>query len=76
MSPEKLASMANQIGRSFAHRGEEQAVLAIADHLRKFWNPGMRIALRNAVELGSVSLDPSVLRAVMSGTRTEPGYRS
>ena len=36
MSPEKLAYMANQIGKFFAHQKHDQAVAAITDHLDKF----------------------------------------
>jgi len=33
MSPDKLVYMANQIGKFFAHQGEEKAIAGIADHL-------------------------------------------
>ena len=36
MSPEKLAYMANQIGKFFAHQKHDQTVAAIADHMDKF----------------------------------------
>lgn len=39
---EKLVVMANQIAAFFATQGEAKAVPAIADHLRKFWDPEMR----------------------------------
>lgn len=39
---EKLVVMANQIAQFFASQGEAKAVPAIADHLRKFWDPEMR----------------------------------
>ena len=42
MHPEKLAMMANQIGAFFKAQGEMAAPAAIADHLKKFWDPGMR----------------------------------
>ena len=42
MSPDKLAYMANQIGKFFAHQPHDKAVAAINDHLRKFWDPRMR----------------------------------
>ena len=42
MSPDKLAYMANQIGKFFAHRKHDAAVAAIADHQEKFWDPRMR----------------------------------
>jgi formate dehydrogenase subunit delta len=62
MSPDKLAYMANQIGKFFAHQPHEKAVASIADHLQKFWDPRMRseiLAHRNAVQL-----DPPVREAV------------
>lgn len=39
---EKLIVMANQIAAFFAAQGEGRAVPAVADHLRKFWDPEMR----------------------------------
>jgi formate dehydrogenase subunit delta len=43
MTPdEKLIYMANQIADFFKAQGEERAVAATADHLRKFWDPQMR----------------------------------
>ena len=62
MSPDKLAYMANQIGRFFAHQPHEKAVAAIADHLKKFWDPRMRGEI--IASLDSVELDPSTREAV------------
>lgn len=39
---EKLIQQANQIASFFAAQGEVRAVPAIADHIRKFWDPEMR----------------------------------
>ncbi|HEY1931319.1 MAG TPA: formate dehydrogenase subunit delta [Acetobacteraceae bacterium] len=39
MSPEKLAYMANQIGKFFAHQKHDQAVASIAGHVIRFWDP-------------------------------------
>ena len=39
---QKLVMMANQIAAFFASQGEAKAVPAIADHLRRFWDPEMR----------------------------------
>jgi formate dehydrogenase subunit delta len=64
MSPDKLVYMANQIGKFFAHEGEDKAVSAIADHLTKFWDPRMRAAILAHLAAGGVGLDPPVLRAV------------
>lgn len=45
MNVERLTYMANQIGKFFAHKPEEEAVAGIEDHLRKFWDPRMRAAI-------------------------------
>jgi formate dehydrogenase subunit delta len=62
MSPDKLAYMANQIGKFFAHQPHEKAVAAIADHLERFWDPRMRGEI--IASLDSVELDPSTREAV------------
>jgi formate dehydrogenase subunit delta len=62
MSPEKLAYMANQIGKFFAHQPHDKAVAAINDHLQKFWDPRMRSTI--ITHLSEVQLDPSVREAV------------
>jgi formate dehydrogenase subunit delta len=62
MSPEKLAYMANQIGKFFAHQPHDKAVAAINDHLQKFWDPRMRGTI--IAHLSEVQLDPSVREAV------------
>jgi formate dehydrogenase subunit delta len=62
MSHDKLAYMANQIGRFFAHQKDDQAVASINDHIRKFWDPRMRRQILE--ELDTVTLDPRVRRAV------------
>jgi formate dehydrogenase subunit delta len=64
MSPEKLAYMANQIGKFFAHQPEDKAVEAIADHLVKFWDPRMRAKILAHLSAGGAGLDPLVRRAV------------
>jgi formate dehydrogenase subunit delta len=64
MSPDKLAYMANQIGRFFAYQPHEQAVLSTADHLRRFWDPRMRAAILSAPAASADKLDPLVREAV------------
>lgn len=66
MSPEKLVYMANQIGKFFAHQGEDKAAVGIADHLRKFWSPAMRGEIVDYVVQGRGGLDPAVVRAIQS----------
>ena len=66
MSPYRLVYMANQIGRFFAHQGEDKAAAGIADHIAKFWYPRMRSALFAHVDAGLGGLDPFVRKAVES----------
>jgi len=42
MSIAKLRRMADQIGMNFAAIGHDNAVLATADHINKFWDPRMK----------------------------------
>jgi formate dehydrogenase subunit delta len=62
MSHDKLAYMANQIGRFFAHQKDVQAVASINDHIRKFWDPRMRRQI--LADLDTAKLDPRVRQAV------------
>lgn len=64
MDVQKLAMMANQIGAFFKAQGETQAPAAIADHLKKFWDPGMRADILAHFERGGQGLDPLVRKAV------------
>ena len=64
MSPEKLAYMANQIGRFFAHKKHDEAVAAIADHLDRFWDPRMRKTIFEHLDGLRSELEPSVFEAV------------
>jgi len=64
MRPEKLAMMANQIGAFFKAQGETEAPAAIADHLKKFWDPGMRGDIIAHLANGGAGLDPLVAKAV------------
>ena len=64
MRPEKLAMMANQIGAFFKAQGEPEAPAAIADHLKKFWDPGMRADIVAHLASGGAGLDPLVAKAV------------
>jgi formate dehydrogenase subunit delta len=64
MSPDKLAHMANQIGRFFQTQKHESAVASITDHLLKFWDPRMRQAIVTQLRDGRSDLDPLVREAV------------
>ena len=62
MSPDRLIYMANQIGKFFAHQPHDKAVAAIADHIRKFWDPRMRSEI--IAHLKVVQLDPAARDAI------------
>jgi formate dehydrogenase subunit delta len=64
MSPDKLAYMANQIGKFFASQGDDQAAAGIADHLQKYWDPRMRSTIVDHLARGGGRLDPLVRAAV------------
>ena len=66
MSGDKLVRMVNQIAAFFAAYPEEQAVASTADHLRKFWDPEMRRAIRAVAASGDTGLSPVARRAVNS----------
>jgi formate dehydrogenase subunit delta len=64
MSPEKLAYMANQIGRFFSHQPHDVAVASVETHLRRFWDPRMRREIIAHLDDPAVKLDPIVRAAV------------
>lgn len=45
---ERLVSMANQIARNLAVRGQAAAIEETAGHIRKFWDPWMIRGLKAA----------------------------
>ncbi len=55
---DKLVFQANQIAAFFAAQGEERAVPQIADHVRKFWDPRMRAAMKAHLTGGGTGLHP------------------
>lgn len=64
MDVERLAYMANQIGKFFAHEGGDTAAKSIADHLSRFWDPKMRARIHQYVINGGEGLDPTPEKAV------------
>ncbi|MBN8873151.1 MAG: formate dehydrogenase subunit delta [Rhodospirillales bacterium] len=72
MSPEKLAYMANQIGRFFATQARGDAVDGIADHLAKFWDPRMRRTLLAHLDDPAIALDPPVRAAAQRLRDSQP----
>jgi formate dehydrogenase subunit delta len=64
MSPDKLAYMANQIGKFYISQGHDKAVAGVAEHLAKFWDPRMRDTILRYLEAGGPKLEPFVREAV------------
>ncbi len=64
MRPEKLVMMANQIADFFDAQGAAGSAASIADHLRKFWDPGMRAEILAHASRGGEGLKPSVVAAL------------
>ncbi len=63
-SADKLVMMANQIGRFFTPQRDADPAAAIADHLEKFWDPRMRVAIVEHLAKGGTGLDDPVREAV------------
>ncbi len=61
---ERLEEMANQIADFFSPYPEERAVEGIRNHLRNYWDPRMREALRDHDNAGGAGLHPRVRLAV------------
>ena len=64
MPPEKLVYMANQIAAYFTGQPGDGAAEAIADHLRRFWEPRMRAAIIAYLQSGGTGLEPAAAEAV------------
>ena len=64
MSPDKLATMANQITSFFRFRPHDEAVAGIAAHISDFWEPRMRAQLFDLLETDPDRFDPLVRKAV------------
>lgn len=64
MRPDKLEMMANQIGAFFTSQGNGRAPEAIADHIRKFWDPGMRSELLDLPKRDACTLSADVIAAL------------
>jgi formate dehydrogenase subunit delta len=64
MQPEKLEMMANQIGTFFSSQGRDNAPEAIADHITKFWDPGMRRELIGLRDRDACKLSADVMAAI------------
>jgi formate dehydrogenase subunit delta len=56
MDIHNLVSMANQIGQFFsAYPDRDEALEGIANHIRKFWEPRMRLKLFEGIDAGKAA---------------------
>jgi formate dehydrogenase subunit delta len=59
MNIERLVAMANDISRYFAAEPDQAAgVAGVADHLKRFWEPGMRRQIVAHLAEGGEGLEP------------------
>jgi formate dehydrogenase subunit delta len=63
MEDSKLVSMANQIATFFSAYPDADAEVALRDHIRLFWTPGMRRQLEAHVSENTEGIDRLVVRA-------------
>jgi formate dehydrogenase subunit delta len=63
MSSSEVARLANDIAAQFGHRVHGEASVAMAEHLRNFWDPRMQRQLLELVAAGDTELDPVVVAA-------------
>jgi formate dehydrogenase subunit delta len=67
MDRHHLASMANEIGEFFESASDhDEAVAAIAQHLKSFWEPRMRREIIAYAAVGGDELTPIVREAVLT----------
>ncbi len=67
MDRHHLASMANEIGGFFeSASSHDEAVAAIAQHLKSFWEPRMRREIIAYAAAGGGELTPIVREAVLT----------
>jgi formate dehydrogenase subunit delta len=63
-APERLIYMANQIAKYFVAQPGADGAAAVADHLKKFWDPSMRADILAWTGAGGGGLEPLAARAV------------
>ena len=63
MDHKDMIRMANQIAGFFNGSGPEVAVKDTAEHINKFWEPRMRVALFAHLDKGGEGLDPTIIKA-------------
>lgn len=65
MNPVKLVRMANDIAANFdCGPDRDKAVAGVADHLRRFWSPGMLDEIAAHMRAGGAGLSPLAAQAL------------
>ena len=65
MNIERLIEMANDISRYFAAEPDQAlGVAGVADHLKRFWEPGMRKQIVAHLHAGGEGLEPLAKKGV------------
>ena len=63
MTPDDIVRMANQIATFFSAYPHDEAVSGVSGHIRDFWEPRMKQALKAYIASGGKGLAPLVLEA-------------
>jgi formate dehydrogenase subunit delta len=72
MDIDNLVTMANQIGEFFSvYSDRAEGEREIADHLKKFWEPRMRIALLTHLDARDGAGLDAIVRDAIQGHRQE-----
>ena len=64
MTNEDIVRMANQIAAFFSAYPHDEAVGGVSGHIKDFWEPRMKKALKAYVAEGGKGLEPLVVEAV------------
>jgi formate dehydrogenase subunit delta len=65
MNIERLIEMTNDISRYFAAEPDQAlGVAGVADHLKRFWEPGMRRQIVAHLQAGGEGLEPLAKKGV------------
>ena len=71
MDIDNLVHMANQIGEFFsAYPDRDEALEGIANHIRKFWEPRMRLKLFQSMDLGETNELSALVTKALQQHRT------
>jgi formate dehydrogenase subunit delta len=77
MTIKRLVYMANQIEAFFAAEAPDRAPAAIAEHIRKFWDPRMRRQIfEHLAAYGGEGLKPAALAAIQTLAASDPAAKT